>query len=115
MTWFQILGDIINERYTVIRRLGSGAFATVWEVHDYHRPGQSFAMKFTQANYTRMATDEIAMLPRMKHPNVIYLDDHFTIEGPMGTHVVLVYPFLGRDVRPEASDSKSGIEVSWED
>ncbi len=65
-----------------------------------------------QANSTRMATDEIAMLPLMSHANVIELLDHFTFQGVFGTHVALVYPLLGRDVRPDAVGARKGVNAA---
>lgn len=67
------VGDTFKEgKYVVLRRLGAGAFATVWLVEDTRGGGQ-WALKVMKSNYTRMARDEIDMLPNLNHPNVIRL------------------------------------------
>lgn len=106
-------GDLFdNGRYRVVRRLGSGAFATVWVAQDLHNDGIEVALKITQANSTRMANDEIAMLPLIRHPNVIELLANFTFQGIFGTHVALVYPLLGRDVRADAVGARKGVNAA---
>ncbi len=40
--------ELNNKRYRVVRRLGSGAFATVWVAQDLHHGGTEVALKITQ-------------------------------------------------------------------
>ncbi len=78
------VGDVIGN-YTVLSRLGNGAFATVWEAEN------DLAIKLTRADSTHMADDEIKALTEMgPHPNIVRLIDSFIVESRLGSHRAIV-------------------------
>ena len=97
------VGDVYQERYAVLRKLGWGHFSTVWLCWD------SLASVFTALkvvksarHYTETAIDEIKLLKSVRtsdpgdafsHKTVQLLDD-FMISGPHGIHVCMVFEVI---------------------
>jgi len=94
------IGEVYNDRFTVIRKLGWGHFSTVWYCKDAETGG-FVAMKVQKSasHYTDAAYDEIDMLQtaaeiadRLKAEGTIAEDDlavcrlvdHFAHQGPNG-------------------------------
>ncbi|KAL3420518.1 protein kinase domain-containing protein [Phlyctema vagabunda] len=106
-----LLGQLFqNERYQVIHKLGIGGEATVWAVHDRHRPGYA-AMKVLSASATARSQD-IQILERLRrgpdHPGaqfICHVFDHFFVDGPLGRHLCLMSPLLG----PRVLDALDGL------
>ncbi|EPS36230.1 hypothetical protein H072_10368 [Dactylellina haptotyla CBS 200.50] len=99
------LGDLFcNDRYKVIRKLGFGAFSTVWLVHDTIFSGFA-ALKIKQA-HNSVDDQELIMLIHLQNSklldpskeHVIRLQDHFYHEGPNGRHLCLVFELLGDNI-----------------
>ncbi|KAF8965093.1 kinase-like domain-containing protein [Flammula alnicola] len=94
--------------YRVLNKLGHGSFSTVWlarTVNDGHESssGRYVALKICVADAD--PRHELAIhagLPRTHQNHVIQLLDSFSLQGPNGTHVVLVHNVLGslRDTKP---------------
>ena len=70
--------QIINERYTILCKLGSGTFSTVWRCHD-KIIDSDVALKIhkSSGSYARAAKNEADILKSIIHPNVIKLLDTF--------------------------------------
>lgn len=90
-----------NHRYTVLHKLGSGGFSTVWLVRSRHDM-LYFALKVLVAETLPGSTEcnELRILEHLQrdghqHPNVIKLHSSFEIAGPNGRHVCLLLPVLG--------------------
>lgn len=99
-----------DNRYTIEKKLGWGHFSTVWlasdsEVEDDH-PHKLVALKIQKSatEYIEAAMDEIELLSmvqkeREKNPQgascIVKLLNHFTVEGPNGKHVCIVFEMLG--------------------
>ncbi|OAV93097.1 CMGC/SRPK protein kinase [Puccinia triticina 1-1 BBBD Race 1] len=93
-----------DNRYLVIRKLGWGQFSTVWLAHD-KQLDRHVAIKVAKSGklYTDNAKKEIEFHQRVasansSHPgyaHVVSLLDHFTLDGPNGTHICLVVEVLG--------------------
>lgn len=101
------IGDLFNNRYHVIRKLGWGHFSTVWLCWDL--TGKRFvALKVVKSasHYTETALDEIKLLRSVREsdPNncfrekVVQLLDDFKISGVNGTHVCMVFEVLGHNL-----------------
>nr|XP_020448717.1 SRSF protein kinase 1-like isoform X2 [Monopterus albus] len=98
------IGDLFNERYHVIRKLGWGHFSTVWLAWDIQEK-RFVAMKVVKSaeHYTETALDEIKLLKSVRNtdpsdPNrekVVQLLDDFKVSGMNGTHVCMVFEVLG--------------------
>ncbi|KAK3899013.1 kinase-like domain-containing protein [Staphylotrichum tortipilum] len=93
-----ILGDILQDRYRIIRKLGYGAFSTAWLAVDLH--SNCFAaLKIAVANLDREAADHTVTLygslPRGAAQHVIGLRDSFEVLGPNGRHLCLSLDPIG--------------------
>ncbi|KAF7324783.1 Protein kinase [Mycena kentingensis (nom. inval.)] len=94
------LGDVFNNRYKVVHKLGHGASSTTWLVEDADTGGFA-SVKIIAAS--RRFTE----LPVLKHleatysateegsKHVVRMLDHFEHEGPNGTHQCIVQEVLG--------------------
>ncbi|KAJ3496429.1 hypothetical protein NLJ89_g10488 [Agrocybe chaxingu] len=92
-------GEIYNERYRILHKLGWGQYSTVWLVQDM-RDQRLATMKILVADLTneKAGYDERAMLVSLRETNprslgyhhIRHLLDDFIHEGPNGTHVCLV-------------------------
>jgi len=98
------IGDLFNNRYHVVRKLGWGHFSTVWLSWDM-KDKRFVALKIVKsaANYTETAIDEIKILKTNREadpsdPNgdkCVQLLDDFKIHGINGTHICMVFEVLG--------------------
>merc|ERR1719193_2107364 len=101
------IGDLFNNRYHVIRKLGWGHFSTVWLCWDLTEK-KFVALKVVKSasHYTETALDEIKLLKcvretdendALRERTVMLLDD-FKISGVNGTHVCMVFEVLGHNL-----------------
>ncbi|TRY56946.1 hypothetical protein DNTS_023880, partial [Danionella cerebrum] len=91
------IGDLFNNRYHVIRKLGWGHFSTVWLCWDTQEK-RFVALKVVKSaqHYTETALDEIKLLRCVRDtdpddPNkdmVVQLIDDFKISGVLGHHLL---------------------------
>jgi serine/threonine-protein kinase SRPK3 len=99
------LGDHFKkDRYNVIHKLGHGGFATVWLARDSTR-NRYVALKILAARLSRDCP-EVEMLRRIKEapdhggkPYVMYMLDHFWINGPNGKHLCVVSQVGGPSIK----------------
>ncbi|XP_030381921.1 SRSF protein kinase 2-like [Scaptodrosophila lebanonensis] len=97
------VGDIFQNRYHVLKKLGWGHFSTVWMCHDSqtHRYCAVKVVKSAE-HFTETARDEIRLLKNIDKSNwhplrsrLIELMDNFHISGENGTHQCIVFEVLG--------------------
>ena len=118
------LGHFFNERYRVLRKLGSGRYATVWLAKDYRlrplynylpnltgdRTKQYTALKFARAYDISTATNGVKLLHSSQEGQfplcVPKLIDSFQVSGPNGVHVVLVMEPLGTTIEEYINDMR---------
>ncbi|XP_036326612.1 SRSF protein kinase 3 isoform X3 [Rhagoletis pomonella] len=99
-----IIGDIFDNRFRVVRKLGWGHFSTVWLCRDL-KEEKYVALKVVKSapHYIETAADEIRLLEAirdadpldMKRERIVRLLNHFTIRGVNGKHYCLVFEALG--------------------
>ncbi|ODM91950.1 Serine/threonine-protein kinase spk-1 [Orchesella cincta] len=98
------IGDVYNQRYEIIRKLGWGHFSTVWLCHDrFNRRYVALKVVKSEEKYTETANDEIKLLRKVMNadvndPNrdkVVHLLDEFKVCGIHGMHVCMVMEVLG--------------------
>ncbi|KAK3941868.1 kinase-like domain-containing protein [Diplogelasinospora grovesii] len=107
------LGDRLGDgaaggRYRVLHKLGYGGFSTVWLCRDTqdHRyvAVKVFAGYASRDNKRVSEADLLAHLPNnSSQPGAEYIArplDHFSLQGPNGTHQCIVLPVLGPRVSP---------------
>lgn len=108
------LGDVLNNRYKIVRKLGSASFSTVWLARD-EQENRYVAIKVGTAGAAALADAVIAAhhaiqasaASAAKHPgqqHVVPLLDHFLHVGPNGQHPCLVFPPRGRTMGAFVSD-----------
>ncbi|NXE12420.1 SRPK kinase, partial [Lophotis ruficrista] len=91
-------GDVFNAQYQALRKLGCGAFATVWLCQDMRRK-KHVAVKVLKSRegFAEAAQDEVALLrcvSSMKKKdqageNIVCLLDDFRMIGENGFHILL--------------------------
>lgn len=99
------VGEIYNNRYRVVHKLGWGYFSTVWLVWDYTTE-KFFAMKVQKSaeHYRDAAFDEIKLLSQIMAGDpdgqmcCARMIDSFEHKGPHGLHVVMVFEILGENL-----------------
>ncbi|WAR26681.1 SRPK1-like protein [Mya arenaria] len=90
------IGDLLNNRYHIVRKLGWGHFSTVWLCWDLQAK-RFVAMKVVKSaqHYTETAIDEIKLLRCVRESDeedpfrerTVQLLDDFKISGINGTHI----------------------------
>ncbi|XP_077429471.1 SRSF protein kinase 3-like isoform X2 [Vanacampus margaritifer] len=101
------IGEIFEDRYQVVKKLGWGHFSTVWLCWDMVKR-RFVALKVVKSAlmYTETAMDEIKLLkcvrdsdPRdPKRETIVHLIDDFRISGSNGEHVCMVLEVLGHQL-----------------
>ncbi|XP_052779952.1 LOW QUALITY PROTEIN: SRSF protein kinase 1-like [Mya arenaria] len=101
------IGDLLNNRYHIVRKLGWGHFSTVWLCWDLQAK-RFVAMKVVKSaqHYTETAIDEIKLLRCVRESDeedpfrerTVQLLDDFKISGINGTHVCMVFEVLGNNL-----------------
>ncbi|RHY68388.1 hypothetical protein DYB30_003710 [Aphanomyces astaci] len=93
------VGDVYNDRFTVLEKLGWGHFSTVWRCRDAET-GQDVAMKVQKSasHYMEAARDEVDLLECVNeaatksggaYPRIVKLIASFEHVGPHGTRTSL--------------------------
>ncbi|PNP79326.1 hypothetical protein FNYG_07402 [Fusarium nygamai] len=103
------LGDVIQERYRVIRKLGWGQFSTVWLAVGMQM-NRYVSLKITLATQKRDTGKEVSLYRshlQDESPFLVVLHDTIKIKGPNGEHDGLVFETMGPNlttllkIRPE--------------
>ncbi|KAI0883989.1 kinase-like domain-containing protein [Annulohypoxylon maeteangense] len=98
------IGDIIQSRYRVLRKLGYGSYSTVWLVVDHIQPNRLMALKIATASMDQGIIDKEVTLHRQlaaagtQHngsPFLVMLQTYFQFQGPNGTHACFVLDVMG--------------------
>lgn len=99
------IGQVFQDRYSVIGKLGYGTASTVWLCHDLEQDNAYVALKVYINNPARPQRE----LPVYRHINSLgaqhggrlflrKLRDSFEISGPDGKHTCLVFEALGMNI-----------------
>lgn len=71
---------VVNDRYKVIKKLGTGSYSTVWKVEDLET-NIFYALKVISHKWNQIAKNEIDLLEKLKDKeNVIQLIDNFILD-----------------------------------
>lgn len=100
-----VIGEIYNDRYRIVRKLGWGYFSTVWLVWDYKEERyQAMKIQKSAKHYSEAAFDEIKLLSEIMQADphktrcCARLNDYFSHTGPNGTHVCMVFDVYGENL-----------------
>ncbi|KAF5643036.1 CMGC SRPK kinase [Fusarium tjaetaba] len=103
------LGDVIHERYRIIRKLGWGQFSTVWLAVDMQM-NRYVSLKITLTTQNSDTSKEASLYRshlQDESPFLVVLHDTIKIKGPNGEHDGLVFETMGPNltillkIRPE--------------
>ncbi|KAI1260755.1 serine/threonine protein kinase [Xylariaceae sp. FL1019] len=107
------IGDVFNDRYEVLNKIGYGVYSTVWIVEDLqHRSSERrafFALKVLSAECYGGQHDifEREILRHLRdgdrnllgYKYIVHLVDDFEHSGPNGKHVCLVFELYGETLQ----------------
>ena len=92
-------GQLINNRYRILRLLGQGGMGAVYLAEDGNLPGKQVAIK-ENLDLSQAAQDqfkrEAMILARLKHPNLPQVTDHFVL--PTGAQYLVMEYVDGEDL-----------------
>jgi serine/threonine-protein kinase SRPK3 len=94
------LGDVFDDRYRIVHKLGFGGFSTVWLARDSIE-NRWVALKIIAARDSATYNDRSTI---SNHPALAMSDlfatvkQQFWFTGPNGQHLCLVLPVLGPDL-----------------
>ncbi|CAJ2509128.1 Uu.00g141540.m01.CDS01 [Anthostomella pinea] len=94
------IGDIFDQRFEIVHRLGDGGYATVWLCHNIKTQCWR-AVKVLAACKSRslQACTEWTMRDVLGGSSLVALpEDFFWVDGPNGRHLALVLPVLGPSI-----------------
>ncbi|KAI1413385.1 kinase-like domain-containing protein [Hypoxylon sp. FL1857] len=89
------IGDVLDEQYEVVHKLGSGGYGTVWLCFDkVSRCWKS--VKIIVAHYSNGSCPELEFTEILNDSKFVEAPEkYFWIDGPNGKHLALVLPVLG--------------------
>jgi serine/threonine protein kinase len=96
------LGDVLNARYEVVHKLGSGGFGIVWLCQD-KLTNKWRAVKIMTAEHSQEGREEriyshllkMSALKELEENHIAMPLEQFWVNGPNGRHHCLVLPALG--------------------
>lgn len=114
------LGDVFDDAYRVIHKLGHGGFATVWLARDMRTCGapKYAALKIIRSDASGDDCPE-PLLHRLVEDgkclsNIYHPLEHFHFDGPNGSHLCFVYPVLGPRVSKGVFHAAENLEdILW--
>lgn len=62
-------GQIVSDRFEIVRQIGEGGMGIVYEAHDRKRD-QRIALKFAKAGFQRLLSPELEGALSVRHPNI---------------------------------------------
>lgn len=115
------LGDVLKQRYKIIRKIGFGQYSTVWLARDCQEDRYVSVKIATAADGrgTDLARPVIAFHQKIadsEHPgtaHVVPLLDHFVHSGPNGEHLCLVFKPMGRNTNALMEKELGTMTVSF--
>ncbi len=117
------IGDVLNGRFEVVNKLGSGGFGVVWLCLD-KKLNKWRAVKIMASKHSSKGKEQKVIqhlgkktpIQKLLKNHIAIPIDEFWIQGPNGSHRCLVMPLLGCDVmswrsRIDWREEESGIQL----
>jgi serine/threonine-protein kinase len=70
-------GQIVSERFEIVRKIGEGGMGIVYEALDLKRH-QRIALKFAKAGFQRLLSPELEGALKVRHPNICLVNEIHT-------------------------------------
>ena len=86
-------GQIISERFEIVREIGEGGMGVVYEAFDRKR-NQRIAIKSAKPGFHRLLTPELANALKVRHPHVCLVNEIHTAQTSHGEIDFLTMEFL---------------------
>lgn len=89
------VGDKLNQRYSIVDKLGQGGYSTIWLARD-EQLGKYVAVKVGTGDRASKESEALLKLSENAAAKdfsgrlVIPILDHFSLDGPNGTHSCIV-------------------------
>lgn len=100
-----VIGDVFQDKYRVLNKLGNGAYATVWLVENTIT-GQFASLKIIVAEASTSELDIVRHIKKNQAMGaspgseyVMEIFDEFLLEGPNGVHQCIVSELLGPSIQ----------------
>lgn len=93
---YNYYGEVLNDRYLILKKIGSGSFASVWLSYDIKSDTKSNgynAIKIQNANDYDEGLDEIKFLSQIEKvncPHLNSLQNNFIFKNDDGEHICMV-------------------------
>lgn len=91
-----IKGQVLNEKYLILYRIGKGAFSTVWLCFNIYIK-KYYAVKIQNSDDYNEGVSEIEFLKKLKKSECKYINnlvDNFTYNTDDGEHICMVFELL---------------------
>src|SRR5437763_14522066 len=86
-------GEVISERFEIVREMGEGGMGVLYEAHDRKR-NQRIAIKSAKTGFRRLLTPELQSALQVRHPNICLVNEIHTATTPHGEVDFLTMEFL---------------------
>src|SRR5436309_1027371 len=108
-------GEVISERFEIIRDIGEGGMGVVYEAYDRKR-AQRIAIKSAKPGFRRLLTPELTSALKVRHPNICLVNEIHTTSTSHGEVDFLTMEFLdGQTLSSRLSaEGKLGQEEALE-
>ena len=70
-------GQIVSDRFEIVRKIGDGGMGVVYEAQDLKRH-QRIALKFSKAGFQRLLSPELEGALKVRHPNICLVNQIHT-------------------------------------
>ena len=109
-------GNIFNQKYKAVKKLGHGRFSNCWEVLCDDNKSYALKVQKSKKEYTDSAKDEIEIFDSMNtdeewSPNVVRLLDHFEHESKTGKHICMVLDKMDLNLLDLLEKYKHGMPI----
>jgi serine/threonine protein kinase/Flp pilus assembly protein TadD len=86
-------GEVVSERFEIIREIGEGGMGVVYEAFDRKR-AQRIAIKSAKPGFRRLLTPELTSALKVRHPNICLVNEIHTTSTSHGEVDFLTMEFL---------------------
>ncbi|KAE8347539.1 hypothetical protein BDV24DRAFT_147009 [Aspergillus arachidicola] len=93
------IGDVFEDRYKVLNKIGYGVYSTVWLVRDLEPAQSGMEHQFRALKREILTHLRDGDRDQIGYDYVCHLLDNFEHHGPNGTHVCLVFELMGETLR----------------